>query len=152
MYIYNKNSAEFPRIPRQNWNMRKIWMMVSLGSMMFMWVMLGLEYQMNELYSKNINGVCRKIYCSGAERMDEMSNSFLSSSTFSSSSLYLLLVFQVRDSLCCPVWNLLCRPVWPHTHRDPPNSTSQVLGSRLCTTTNWRNVKLISILGPEMTL
>jgi hypothetical protein len=29
------------------------------------------------------------------------------------------------------VWNLLCRPGWPHTHRDPPSFTFQVLGLKV---------------------
>jgi hypothetical protein len=32
-------------------------------------------------------------------------------------------------------WNPLCRPSWSPTHRDPPASTSQVLGLKVCTTT-----------------
>jgi hypothetical protein len=30
-------------------------------------------------------------------------------------------------------WNYLCRPGWPGTHRNPPASVSQVLGSKVCT-------------------
>jgi hypothetical protein len=32
------------------------------------------------------------------------------------------------------VWNSLCRPGWPQTHRDPPASASQVLGLKVCIT------------------
>lgn len=33
------------------------------------------------------------------------------------------------------VWDLLCRPCWPQTQRDPPVSTTQVLGLKACITT-----------------
>jgi hypothetical protein len=32
-------------------------------------------------------------------------------------------------------WNLLCRPGWSQTHRNPPASASPVLGLKTCTTT-----------------
>ncbi|CAO2628824.1 hypothetical protein LEMLEM_LOCUS20187, partial [Lemmus lemmus] len=32
-------------------------------------------------------------------------------------------------------YNLLCRPGWPQTHRDPPVSASQVLGLKVCSAT-----------------
>lgn len=31
--------------------------------------------------------------------------------------------------------HVLCRPSWPQTHRDPPASTSRMLGLKVCTTT-----------------
>ena len=40
----------------------------------------------------------------------------------------------------------LCRPGWPQTHRDPPASTSRVLGLKVCATTAWLVLFLI-VLG-----
>ena len=34
-------------------------------------------------------------------------------------------------------WNLLYRPGWPQTHRDPPTSASPVLGLKECASTAW---------------
>lgn len=36
-------------------------------------------------------------------------------------------------------WNSLYRPSWPRTYRGLPASCLQMLGSQVCTTTNWSN-------------
>ena len=45
-------------------------------------------------------------------------------------------------------WNLLCRPRWPGTHRDPTASASQVQGLKACATTVQAiNCKLFNIIS-----
>ena len=49
--------------------------------------------------------------------------------------VFFFFVFWVRISLCSWLfWNSLYRLDWLVTHRDPPASTSQVLGLKVCTT------------------
>jgi hypothetical protein len=38
------------------------------------------------------------------------------------------------DSVDLAVWNLLCRPSWPWTHRDPPTFASLGLRLKVCAT------------------
>ena len=54
--------------------------------------------------------------------------------------LFIYLVFRDRVSLCCFVAcpELAYRPGWPRIYRDPPASSSQVLGLKACATTSRR--------------
>ena len=47
-----------------------------------------------------------------------------------------LFCFETRSHYCrfSRLGNWMCRPEWPHTHRNPPVSASQVLELNLCTT------------------